>query len=228
MKVVASCIFLSKACDFRHMLEYPLKENTMAHIIAGYLQQQEEVQEVIARLVGAGFVKDKISTFYVNPAGQHDLFPIGGDRDKSPGAQESGEGSTTGLATGGVIGAVVGSAGMPFAGPLAPALGALVGAHIGSLAGGMSSMKERGESEDSEEEGANTLPQRKSGMIVAISLTNATQEGDVIQLLQTHDAQWIERAEGTISDGNWTDFDPLTSPVLVNPKAEAKIEPKSR
>ncbi len=88
----------------------------MAHIIAGYLQQQEQVQEAINQLIGAGFAKKKISAFYVNPAGQHDLYPIGGDQDKSPGAQG---------------------------------------------------------------------------------------------------AEQIERAEGTISDGNWSDFNPLTPPVLV-------------
>ena len=60
----------------------------MSYIIAGYLQQQDQVEKVISQLVGGGFAKKKISAFYVNPAGQHGLYPIGGDQDESPGAKE--------------------------------------------------------------------------------------------------------------------------------------------
>jgi hypothetical protein len=194
----------------------------MSNIIAGHLQQQQQVQEAIDQLVEAGFEKERISAFYVNPAGQHDLYPIGGDQDQSPGARESGEGLAAGMATGGVIGAVVGMAGVPLAGPLAPTVGALVGAHLGALTGSMTSMKERGESEESEpdqEGNANTMVQRNSGMMVAVSVANPAQENQVQRILEALDAQQIERAEGTISDSNWIDFNPLAPPVLVKPEA---------
>lgn len=194
----------------------------MAHIIAGHLQQQEQVQQAIEQLVDAGFAKESISAFYVNPAGQHDLYPIGGDQDKSPGAKESGNGLAAGIATGTVIGAAVGAAGIPFAGPIAPAVGALVGAHIGSLTGSMASMKDSGESEagadgaDGADGDPNTMQQRASGMMVAVCVPDSAQEYEAVQILLSLGAKQTERAEGTIADGNWIDFNPLSLPALVN------------
>lgn len=138
----------------------------------------------------------------------------------SPGAKESVEGMATGMVTGGVIGAAVGAVSIPFTGPIGPAVAALVGAHLGSLAGSMSSMKESGESEEGN---ANALPQRKSGMMVAVCLPNPAQEDNAVLILQAQGAKHIERAEGTISDGNWIDFDPLTHPVLVKPEIEPAV-----
>jgi hypothetical protein len=84
----------------------------------------------------------------------------------------------------------------------------------------MSSMKENGESEEGN---ANALPQRKSGMMVAVCVLNPAQEHDAVLILQAQGAQQIERAEGTISDGNRIDFDPLTHPVLVKPEVEPAV-----
>jgi len=189
----------------------------MGYIVAGYLQQQDQVNEVINQLVGSGFAKEKISAFYVNPPGQHDLYPIGGDQDESPGAKESADGLATGITTGSVIGAALGSATTPLVGPLGPITGGLVGAHIGSLVGSMSSMKDKGDREEGD--ATNTKPQRHSGMVVAIDLADSTMEGDVIRVLQTHGADQIERAQGHISNGDWVDFDPLTPPTLIMRKA---------
>src|SRR5690606_36735755 len=60
-------------------------EADMATIIAGRFAQQEEVQHAIAALQQAGAPAAQITSFYVNPQGQHDLYPVGGDRDESPG-----------------------------------------------------------------------------------------------------------------------------------------------
>ena len=64
----------------------------MTVIIAGRFEQQDEVQEAISALQRAGAPPSQISSFYVNPPGQHDMFPIGGDRDESPGAEDSDKG----------------------------------------------------------------------------------------------------------------------------------------
>ena len=77
----------------------------MATIIAGRFAQQTQIQEAIDALLRAGFSQNEISSFYVNPAGQHDYYPLGGDHDKSPGAEESETGSLSGLAAGGAVGA---------------------------------------------------------------------------------------------------------------------------
>lgn len=193
----------------------------MTHIIAGRMQQQDQVHQAIAQLIDAGFPEDQISSFYVNPAGQHDLYPIGGDRDQSPGAHQSGAGMVRGAAAGGALGVAAGAVAIPVTGPLGPAVGGLVGAHIGSLMGSLSHMKERGEQEDTRE---NTEPQRKSGMVVAVGVTAPTSEDVAIAVLERLGADQIERAEGTIAAGNWTDFDPLKGPALLHPEDEADRE----
>ncbi|HEY8101942.1 MAG TPA: hypothetical protein VIF82_14450 [Burkholderiaceae bacterium] len=185
----------------------------MTQIIAGHFQQQQQVQQAIDQLQNAGFTQDKICAFYLNPAGQHDLFPIGGDRDKSPGAKESGHTMARGAATGGVIGGAAGTAGVPIAGPVAPAVGAFVGAHVGSLIGSLSGMKESGEPESDDE---NTAVPRKAGMMVAVSTEQPGKEDDAVKILQSLGAEQIEKADGKIADGNWEDFDPLTPPHLIN------------
>ncbi len=187
----------------------------MGHIVAGRLQQQDQVQQAIDQLLDAGFAKSKISSFYVNPAGQHDLYAIGGDRDNSPGAKDAETGVVVGAAAGGVIGMAVGVAGIAIAGPAGPVIGTLVGAHVGSLVGSLSEMKERGEHEDG---GENEMAQRKSGMVVAVSTPDANKEGIAISILKALGADQIEYADGTIVDGNWEDFNPLATPVLLGNK----------
>ncbi|TFW09897.1 hypothetical protein E4K72_03670, partial [Oxalobacteraceae bacterium OM1] len=83
-------------------------------IIAGHFQLQEDAAEMIEELARAGFARDRISTFFVNPAGQHDAYPIGGDNNLSQGAKETGPGTAVGAAAG----AAVGVAATPFLGPV--------------------------------------------------------------------------------------------------------------
>lgn len=185
----------------------------MTQIIAGHFQQQQQVQQAIEQLHNAGFSEDKICAFYLNPPGQHDLFPIGGDRDKSPGAKESGASMARGATTGGVIGGAAGAAGSVVAGPLAPVVGVFLGAHVGSLVGSLSGMKESGEQEQG---GENAVIQRRSGMMVAVSTEQSDSQDDAVKILRELGAEQIERADGTIANGNWEDFDPLVAPQLIN------------
>jgi hypothetical protein len=170
----------------------------MTTIIAGRFDQQPQVQDAIAALRDAGFAEDQITSFYVNPPGQHDQYEIGGDRDKSPGAEDSSKGATTG----GVVGAAIGIGATPVVGLAGPPLGA----YIGSLVGTLAQMDDAGE----------TPPVRQSGMLVAVSVPNAAQEAraaDMMRALGGHD---LERANGTIADGDWVDFDPLSVPQLLD------------
>lgn len=93
----------------------------MTSIIAGRLAQQAELEQAVDILQQAGCASDQISAFYLSSAGQHDRFPIGGDRDKSPGA---------------AIGAVLV--------PLPPPIGVVTGTLVGALG----KMKDDGEAED--------------------------------------------------------------------------------
>lgn len=187
----------------------------MTTIIAGRFQTQPEVDDTIAELQRAGFARERISTFYVNPAGRHATYPIGGDADKSQGAKESGKG----VAVGAAAGAAVGVATTPVLGPLGPVTGGLLGAHVGGLVGGLSQMKERGDTGEHNEDPENATPLRKSGLMLAIDVGvhgGHEYEDRAINVLRSLGASDIERAEGTIVDGDWTDFDPMSTPALIN------------
>ncbi|MGE5651643.1 MAG: hypothetical protein ACM34A_15725 [Bacillota bacterium] len=185
-------------------------------IIAGRFQQQTEVDDTVAELLRAGFARENISTFFVNPAGQHDTYPIGGDRMESPGAEQS----RKGVATGAAVGAAAGVAAAPFLGPVGAVTGGLVGAHVGGLVGSMSQMKEKEDSGvplDAQDPRA----QRQSGMLVAVAVADGAQEDQAIHALRAAGAVDIERAQGTIANGDWSDFNPLDTPDLIGTPPQA-------
>lgn len=184
----------------------------MARIIAGRFQEQAETEHALDELLRVGFARDSISSFFLNPAGQHDAYPIGGDEAISPGAKESDKGAATGVAAG----AAAGVAATPLLGPLGPVTGGLVGAYVGGLVGGLSQMKERGDTGKHGEDPENAAPVRKSGMFLAVAVDDEEHEDQAINLLRSLGAQDLERAEGTIANGDWSDFDPVSAPSLIN------------
>jgi hypothetical protein len=195
------------------MLATPLlpEEHSMSTIIAGHFQLQDEVDHARNELVGAGFPEHRISGFFVNQPGQHDMTPIGGDHMQSAGAKETPLGVLEGTAAGGALGLALGAATSLVTGPVGPIVGGLVGAHVGSLFS-LHKMKEGGEAEEG---GENVVEPRKPGMLLAVALDDPTQEGRVLEVLRDLGAHHIERAEGTIVDGDWVDFDPLSAPVII-------------
>ena len=185
----------------------------MSTIIAGRFQQQASVEEATEELVRAGFARECIASFFVNPPGQHDAYPIGGDHAESAGAHTSRKGVVKGAATG----AVVGAAATSFLGPVGSVTGALLGAHVGGLMGSLSEMKERGDTGEHGEDADNAMPIRKSGMMLAVAVGDNDNESHAIQALRSLGADDIERAQGTIAEGDWSDFDPLSTPDLIQP-----------
>jgi hypothetical protein len=177
----------------------------MATILAGRFQLQDEVQAAIATLQDAGFAAGRISSFYVNPPGQHDMHGIGGDRDKSPGAEDTGKGAGAGIGAGGAVGAAVGVATTPILGPVGAVTGALVGAYAGSLMGSMSQTDEVEEIPD----------MRQAGMLLAVAVDNADDEQRALDTLRRAGAFHLERANGQIINGDWIDFDPLSLPNYI-------------
>ncbi|CDG84314.1 membrane protein [Janthinobacterium agaricidamnosum NBRC 102515 = DSM 9628] len=188
-----------------------MEKNIMSRILAGHFQLQDQIAEARAALVQAGFPDSQISAFYVNQPGQHDLHELGGDRAASPGAKETPQGISQGVAVGGAVGAAVGAATVLATGPIGPVVGALVGAHVGSLYS-FNSMKERGEAEQG---GENRAAPRKAGMLIAVALHGAADRQRALDVLHQLGAEHIEEAQGTIANGDWSDFNPLTTPVLV-------------
>lgn len=182
----------------------------MSNIIAGRFDQQASVQQAREALLLAGFSEDEVASFYVNPPGQHNRYPIGGDHFDSPGAEQSEAGLAVGGVAGGIAGAALGAAAMPVLGPVGPIAGALLGAHVGDLIGSLNKM------EDSNPHADKQGPKvRHAGMLVAVATADPADETRAISVLRSMNAVEIERAHGTIADGDWKDFDPLTPPALV-------------
>ncbi len=189
----------------------------MTTLITGNFQQQDDAQRALSDLAGAGFAADQMTTFFVNPPGQHDRYPIGGDQNQSPGTEDSAGGSASGAAIGGAIGVAVGIATLPVLGPGAAIAGAGVGAYTGSLYGalGKTDDKNNPDTQAEREELRRSEQPRKSGVLVAVSAPASAQQDAAIRILRALGATDIERPEGTIVAGEWTDFNPLTSLRLV-------------
>ena len=184
----------------------------MSTIIAGHFQLQDQIVQARAALSAAGFSEDRISAFFVNPPGQHNLNALGGDHDISGGAKETPAAVLEGVAAGGVLGAAIGAATSVITGPVGPVVGALVGAHVGSLYS-FSKMKEAGEGEQG---GHNVATPRTTGMLVAVAVDSQTDASRALAVLGELGADHIERAEGSIVAGDWIDFNPASTAVLLS------------
>lgn len=179
----------------------------MSTIIAGRLETQPQLENAIGELRRAGFSTEQIASFYVNPPGQHDAYPIGGDFDKSPGAEDTPKGAAGGVAAG----AAAGLAATPAIGPLGP----LVGGYIGGLVGSLSQTKDSDEGPNDEHP-----HEHRSGLMVAIAADDDALRHRAVDLLRSLGAADIELAEGTIENGDWVDFDPIAPPRLISNSAQ--------
>lgn len=181
----------------------------MSTIIAGLFGSLGDAEAAVARLEHAGVLPTHLTTFVVNSPGQHDRHPLGGDRDKSPGAKHAHKGSVKGAVAGGVAGAVAGVAATPLVGPLAIPVAASVGAYTGSLVGALN--------------GTDDNPQREqeylrtAGTMIAVnaSLSDVAVE-TIARVMKEAGAVEVEDAEGTWANGTWSDFDPLRPPHRVD------------
>jgi hypothetical protein len=180
----------------------------MAVIIAGRFQTFDKAEEVVQALIDASIGQDDVTVFYVNPPGQHDATPIGGDHPNAdPGAHDSTEESITGAAVGGAIGLAVGvAAALPVVGAAAAVAAAGVGAYTGSFVGGLSGAGDN--------ENPPPAP-RRAGVLVAVRSEDegATERASIA--LRAQGAEDLELADGTWSDGKWIDFDPVVPARLI-------------
>lgn len=181
----------------------------MARIIAGRFDEQGKAEKLGVVLEQAGIERDKVSVFYVAPDGQHHMLTLGGDKDKSPGASESGKGAWMGAGAGAVAGGAVGSIG----GPVGAGIGAGVGAYTGSLAGAVGKTRHEPESDPEAVKEKSNLTDRKSGPHVAAEVDDSHRQ-KVIRLIRDHGGKEVEEADGSIEDSEWVDFDP-TKPVKL-------------
>jgi hypothetical protein len=197
----------------------------MTPIIAGRFEQSIQADAAAAALRRDGFAEEDVTVFFVNPPGQHATFPIGGDRDASPGAKHADTGALKGTAVGGAVGVGVGLAAAPLLGPAAILAGAAAGAYAGSLVGALGDMKEKPASagDDRVDETVEVAdapmeaaPVRSGGMVVAVRAPEFAKRVSAVNVLRAEGARDIERADGTWEGGRWVDFDPLRSILLVD------------
>ncbi len=178
----------------------------MSTIVTGHFQQQAAARMALDSLAAAGFPVDQLASFFVSPAGQHDLTPIGGDEQASPGLEHAGGNAAAGATIGGAIGIATGLAAVAALGPGAVIAAAGVGAYVGSLIGAVGSMPDKPPELPVQEDS-----HRQSGMQVAAAAPSVAQQEDAIRILRQCGATDIEQPEGTIIAGDWSDFDPLSS-----------------
>lgn len=180
----------------------------MATIIAGGFDVYSKTQEALGRLRAAGVADDNLCEFRVNPPGEHDMTPIGGDRMESPGAKHADEGAGKGAGVGAVAGAVAGITATPFLGPAGIAAGAAVGGYTGSLLGGM---RETGKEAQPDHEDV-----RPAEALVAVNIDGGPVSAEeVVRIFEECGAHQVEQAEGTWANGEWADFNPLSRPHLI-------------
>lgn len=182
----------------------------MSSIIAGRFQTFDQAEGVAEALANANVKRQDISVFYVNPPGQHDATPIGGDYiNADPGARESTTEAVQGAAAGGAVGLAVGivAAALPIVGPAVAVAAAGVGAYTGSLAGGLSGA---GDSD-------HPVPRpRQAGVVVAVRVEDDERTQRAFEVLRAKGAEDLEMADGTWGDGEWKDFDPVVPPRLIH------------
>jgi len=178
----------------------------MANIIAARFETQPEADRALEALRGAGFAGQSVTSFYLNPPGQHSEYPIGGDAHHDEGTKHSGKTSMAGAAVGGITGLAIGTAATVATGgfaAVAAVAGAGVGAYVGALAGGLTGAEAGDKSKATTEEPV----ERKAGVIVAVLAEGAGAQDSIVQVLRAQRPQSIEQADGQWRDGEWVDFD---------------------
>jgi len=169
-------------------------------IIAGRFDTFDDANAVKARLVAHGFPQHAISVFFNNPPGRHDMTEIGGDEHADPEAKHAAGGAMAGAAAGAGLGLAAVATG-----PFGVAALAATGAYVGALAGAMNATDEVHHEQPL---------RRASGVIVGVLADG--REDEVIRALGDGGADNIERAHGTVVDGDWSDFDPIAVPQLID------------
>lgn len=186
----------------------------MKTLIVGRYEQQTVAENAWREFLRAGFPAQEMSLFYVNPQGQHALYPVGGDEDESAGTHEAKSGAVRGAVGGVGAGTLVGAATIPVLGPAGPLMGAAVGAYTGSLVGALKNMEEPDEHPDSPSEPSAERRPRKAGVMLAVAVESPVERETAVEIHGAL-AQAVEEAQGVLQNGDWIDFDPLAPSRVI-------------
>ncbi len=191
----------------------------MTPIIAGRFEQDAQAHQAVEALQQQGFAEDDVTTFYVNPLGQH------GDVEPSPGSTHAHSGAIKGAAVGAAVGLGVGLVAAPVMGPAAAVVAASAGAYAGSLAGALEETEDKPTRDEvdpvaepiaSQPTAVAVKPVRGAGLVVGVRAPEFAKRVAAVNVLRAAGARDIERADGTWEKGAWVDFDPSKPPLLVD------------
>ncbi len=185
----------------------------MSLIVAARFDTFEAAENAAQALFRNSFAEEDVNIFFVNPPGQHDRHPLGGDHDVDPGLRTSHKGAGVVAAILAALGAVVGFALAQLLGWgwvwLVTAIGALVGAYGGSLIGAMEQSKKT----PSVRAPGVQQRTRHAGVLLAVHV-DAQRETAAASLLRDAGGMEVEKATGRWQGGRWSDFDALKPPLL--------------
>ena len=187
----------------------------MSLIVAARFQTFDEASEAARRLRLEGFPEDDFHTFYINTAGEHARYPLGGDRAADPDARGAHLGALAGAAAVGVLFALAGGLAAVWSGAatLVVVAAAGAGAYLGALGGALwVTGKSRRRTAVTTPQGHPTV--RQAGVMLALPVAPEREQAArrVLREAGGHD---IERAHGRWLEGKWEDFDPLEPPRHV-------------
>ena len=175
----------------------------MSTIICGMFDRTVDADATLEALTKEGFQKTEVDTFYVSPPGQHAMTPIGGDVHADAGTRTAGASAARGAFIGLFPGLALGLIASIWLGEASIVAGALLGALIGAIAGAMLAMHDPRPSEIDREHPDEPL----GGRMIAACVDRPGSEPRAIEVLRSHGARDVRRAEGEWRNG-WRDFDP--------------------
>jgi hypothetical protein len=176
----------------------------MSRIIAGRFDATVDADAAIDALRREGFSREDIDSFYVAPAGQNDMTPLGGDAPHaSAGSRFAGFGAIAGALIGGLVGMLIGLAVDSRYGAVTVLFAAGVGAYVGSFLGAMRKVRGGRRAEASREHPV----EPKAGRLIAVNADRPGTDARALKVLRELGARDVGRADGTWRNG-WKDFDP--------------------
>jgi hypothetical protein len=176
----------------------------MSKIIAGRFDATVDADAALAALQREGFRPEEIDSFYVAPAGQNSMTPLGGDAPHaSAGSRFAGTGAIVGALAGALIGVLVGMAIDSRYGMVAILFAAGLGAYVGSFLGAMGKVRGGRREEASVEHPV----EPKAGRMIALNVDRPGMYERGLKVLREFGARDLGRTDGTWR-GGWKDFDP--------------------
>jgi hypothetical protein len=176
----------------------------MPNIVAGQFEDFKTAEAATRALKDEGVSPAAVDTFFLNAAGQHARFLIGGDQMADPEARGAEKGALAGGAIGGAAGVALGAALAPVAGVAAAAGAVAGGVSAGLLAGAMHSLSKHDRPPDP--------LSRPAGVVVAVYAPTSAERERATSVFRRLGAHAIEEADGTWKDGTWLDFNPVSIP----------------